>query len=117
MHRPEPSTYGTASTAEVTVGRVGSVGGSPEGTVTITDAKGTELGSATLADGKASVALPADLPVGANELTATYAGSESLATSTTTFTATVVAGSTPRPPPPRRRRRRPIRARPTPRRT
>ncbi len=82
VHRPEPSTYGTASTAEVTVGRVGSVGGSPEGTVSITDAKGKELGSATLADGKASVALPADLPVGANKLTATYSGSDSLATST-----------------------------------
>ena len=90
VHRPEPSTYGTASTAEVTVGRVGSVGGSPEGTVSITDAKGKELGSATLAGGKASVALPADLPVGANKLTATYSGSDSLATSTAAFTATVV---------------------------
>ncbi len=95
VHRPEPSTYGTASTAEVTVGRVGSVGGSPEGTVSITDAKGKELGSATLAGGKASVALPADLPVGANKLTATYSGSDSLATSSAAFTATVVADSTP----------------------
>ena len=90
VHRPEPSTFGTASAAKVTVGRVGSVGGSPEGTVSITDAKGKELGSATLAGGKASVALPADLPVGANKLTATYSGSDSLATSTAAFTATVV---------------------------
>lgn len=91
VHQPEPSTYGTASTAEVTVNRVGSVGGAPDGTVTVTDAKGKELGSATLSDGKASVALPADLPVGANQLTATYSGSGSLATSSATFTATVVA--------------------------
>ena len=91
VHQPEPSTYGTASTAEVTVARDGSVGGAPEGTVTVTDASGKELGSATLSGGKASVALPADLPVGANKLTATYAGSGSLATSTASFTATVVA--------------------------
>ena len=58
--------------------------------MSITDAKGKELGSATLAGGKASVALPADLPVGANKLTATYSGSDSLATSTAAFTATVV---------------------------
>jgi Zn-dependent metalloprotease len=91
VHQPEPSTFGTASTAEVTVARDGSVGDAPEGTVTVTDAAGKTLGSATLAGGKASVALPADLPVGANKLTATYTGSGSLATSTTTFTATVVA--------------------------
>ncbi|WP_307807896.1 M4 family metallopeptidase [Nocardioides xinjiangensis] len=90
VHRPEPSTYGTASTAEVTVERDGSAGDVPEGTVTVTDASGTKLGSATLAAGKASVTLPANLPVGANKLTATYSGSDSLATSTGTFTATVV---------------------------
>ena len=56
----------------------------------MTDAKGKELGSAALAGGKASVPLPADLPVGANKLTATYSGSDSLATSTAAFTATVV---------------------------
>ncbi|WP_416958033.1 M4 family metallopeptidase [Nocardioides sp. T5] len=99
VHRPEPSTFGTASTAEVTVKRAGSVGGAPEGTVAVTDAKGKELGSATLADGKASVALPADLPVGTHSLTATYEGSGSLATSTATFTATVVAATTTPPAP------------------
>ncbi len=90
VHQPEPSTFGTASTAEVTVARDGSVGGAPEGTVTVTDATGKELGTATLAAGKASVALPADLPVGANKLTATFSGSGTLAKSTAAFTATVV---------------------------
>lgn len=90
VHRPEPSTFGTASTAEVAVERVGSIGGAPQGTVTVTDASGKQLGSATLTGGKASVPLPADLPVGANKLTATYTGSDSLATSTAAFTATVV---------------------------
>ena len=59
----------------------------------VTDAAGKELGSATLVDGKASVALPADLPVGANQLTATYEGNGSLATSSAKFTATVVAAA------------------------
>jgi Zn-dependent metalloprotease len=90
VHRPEPSTFGTASTAEVAVERVGSVGDAADGTVTVTDATGKELGSAVLTGGKASVPLPADLPVGANKLTATYSGSDSLATSTAAFTATVV---------------------------
>ena len=118
VHRPEPSTYGTASTAEVTVGRVGSVGGSPEGTVSITDAKGKELGSATLAGGKASVALPADLPVGANKLTATYSG-QRLAGDLhhRGVQATVVAGSTPPPTPAPTPTPTPDPARPTPRRT
>ncbi|NYE38703.1 Zn-dependent metalloprotease [Nocardioides cavernae] len=95
VHQPEPSTFGTASTAEVTVARDGSVGGAPEGTVTVTDAAGKTLGSATLAGGKASVALPADLPVGANKLTATFSGDGTLAKSSATFTATVKAAPLP----------------------
>ena len=91
VHQPEPSTFGTASTAEVTVARDGSVGSAPSGDVVVTDAAGKQVGSAALVDGKASVALPADLPVGANQLTATYEGDGSLATSSAKFTATVVA--------------------------
>ncbi|MBD3926050.1 M4 family metallopeptidase [Nocardioides cavernae] len=90
VHVPEPSTFGEASTARVTVARDGSTGSTPTGEVVITKADGTEVGSAELVDGKASVPLPADLPVGANKLTATYSGSDSLATSTAAFTATVV---------------------------
>lgn len=93
VHQPEPSTFGTASTAEVTVARDGSVGSAPSGDVVVTDAAGKELGSAALVDGKASVALPAELPVGANQLTATYEGNSSLATSSAKFTATVVAAA------------------------
>lgn len=95
VHRTEPSTFGTPSTAEVTVARDGSVGGAPDGTVVVTDASGKELGSATLTAGKASVELPATLPVGANQLVATYSGNATLAKSSAPFTATVVAAPTP----------------------
>ncbi|MBD3914716.1 M4 family metallopeptidase [Nocardioides hwasunensis] len=91
VHVPEPSTFGQASTAKVTVTRDGSTGGAPTGEVVVTNAAGTELGRATLANGAADVALPANLPVGTNTLTATYGGDSSLSSAKTTFTATVKA--------------------------
>jgi Zn-dependent metalloprotease len=95
-HKPEPSTFGEASTAAVTVSRNGSTGPAPTGDVVVTDAAGKKLGTATLDNGAASVELPADLPVGKHTLTATYTGGPTTASSSTTFTATVVAaGGTP----------------------
>jgi Zn-dependent metalloprotease len=91
VHTPEPSTFGTASTAKVTVARDGSTGTAPTGTVVVTKSDGTEVGRATLAGGAADVALPADLPVGTHTLTATYSGDAQVNAATTTFTATVVA--------------------------
>jgi Zn-dependent metalloprotease len=97
VRTPEPTTYGTASSVDVTVSRNGSVGSAPTGSVKVTDASGKVLGSGALdASGKVTVGLPADLPVGANKLTATYSGSRTQATSTAAFTATVVA-ATPTP--------------------
>ncbi|NPD06486.1 hypothetical protein HN031_17565 [Nocardioides sp. zg-1308] len=94
VRKPEPTTYGTASSVDVTVSRDGSVGSAPTGQVKVTDAKGQVLGSADLdANGKATVALPADLPVGANKLTATYSGSRTQGKSSATFTATVLAAT------------------------
>ena len=95
VRTPEPSTFGQASSVDISVTRAGSVGSAPTGTVKVTDASGKELGSAELgANGKATVALPADLPVGANKLTASYLGSRTQAPSKAEFTATVVGAST-----------------------
>lgn len=92
VRNPEPTSYGTASSVDITVSRDGSVGSPPTGVVKVTDVSGKVLGSADLdANGKATVALPADLPVGSNKLTATYAGSRTQGQSSATFTATVVA--------------------------
>ncbi|WP_210651457.1 M4 family metallopeptidase [Nocardioides sp. SYSU D00065] len=92
VRRPDPSTYGTASAVDVTVSRDGSTGSAPTGTVKVTDASGKVWGSGELdADGKTTVALPADLPVGTHKLTATYSGSRTQGRSSATFTATVLA--------------------------
>ena len=88
-HTPEPSTFGSASSVNVTVARDGNAGGTPTGDVTLTKADGSALGEATLADGKATIALPADLPVGVHTLTATYEGTTSLASSSAKVTVTV----------------------------
>lgn len=94
VHKPEPSTFGQASTAEVTVSRDGSTGAAPTGKVTVKDAAGKVLGSASLDDGAASVPLPADLAVGTHTLTAVYAGSSTLTGSSVNFTATVKSAGT-----------------------
>ncbi|RYB92008.1 hypothetical protein EUA93_18055 [Nocardioides oleivorans] len=97
VHVPEPSTFGEASTAKVTVARDGSTGTAPTGTVVVTKANGTEVGRATLVDGSAIVTLAADLPIGANTLTASYGGDSSISEAKTTFVATVKAGDVPVP--------------------
>ncbi|WP_207208686.1 Ig-like domain repeat protein [Nocardioides oleivorans] len=94
-HSPEPSTFGEASAARVTVARVGTEGADPAGTVTVTDASGKQLGRAALTRGSATVDLPAGLPVGTHTLTATYGGDETNAVSSATFTATVKAAPVP----------------------
>jgi hypothetical protein len=94
VHLPEPSAYGTASKVKVTVARKGSVGDAPSGEVVVKDASGAVLGQGTLADGVATIDLPATLPVGANHLTARYVGGGAFAPAETPVTATV-QGATP----------------------
>jgi Zn-dependent metalloprotease len=96
VHLPEPSSYGTASKVQVTVTRDGNLGEAPTGQVVVKDGSGTILGQSALADGVALVALPASLSVGANQLTARYVGTSSLAPAETPVTATVQG---PNPPP------------------
>ena len=92
VRTPDPTAYGTASSVDVTVSRNGSIGTAPTGTVTITDAAGKVLGTGDLdTGGKTTIELPATLPVGANKLTATYAGSRTQGKSSASFTATVTA--------------------------
>ena len=86
-HVPEPSTYGSASSVNVTVaGDNGS--GAPTGTVTVKEGA-TTLGTASLSGpGTASVPLPATLAAGAHALTVSYSGGN-YADSNTNVTATV----------------------------
>jgi Zn-dependent metalloprotease len=87
-HTPEPSTFGSASSVNVTVSG-GS--GTPTGTVTVKEGA-TTLGTGTLdATGKATVALPATLPVGSHSLTVSYSGGGPYGAATGSVTATVKA--------------------------
>ena len=86
-HTPEPSIFGTASKVDVTV--AAAKGGTPTGTVEVLKADKTKVASGTLAGGKASIALPADLPVGTHVLTVNYAGSGGFKASSGTVTVTV----------------------------
>lgn len=94
---------------QATVERVGNAGPTPTGTVSITKAAGSVVGTAVLDNGKASIPLPADLPVGVHTLVATYSGDASVGTATANVTVTVKAATTPPPvkkaPPPTPRRR------------
>jgi ELWxxDGT repeat protein len=68
---PAAIAYGAGGTVTVTVS---GTGGPPTGTVTVRDGN-TVLGTATLAAGRATLTLPANLALGRHTLTATYGGS------------------------------------------
>ncbi|MEI5674892.1 MULTISPECIES: M4 family metallopeptidase [unclassified Nocardioides] len=80
---PARSTYGKASRLDVSV-----AGNNPTGTVTVTEGK-KQLGTATLAQGKASIALPAKLAAGRHQLTVSYSGDAANAPARTSVTARV----------------------------
>jgi Zn-dependent metalloprotease len=84
-HVPEPSTFGSASSINVTVSG-GS--GTPTGSVTVKEGS-TTLGTGTLSGGSASVALPASLPAGSHALSVVYSGDGNYDTKTQSVTATV----------------------------
>ena len=86
VHVPEPSTYGSASSVNVTV-----TGGPSTATGAVTLKEGaTTIGSGTLdGTGKATIALPATTPAGAHSLTVSYAGDANYNAGTGTVTATV----------------------------
>jgi Zn-dependent metalloprotease len=86
-HSPEPSRFGTASQVDATVSAT--KGGTPTGTVDVVKADGTKLGTATLAGGKATIALPAKLAVGTQVLTVKYAGNGGFKPSSGTVSVTV----------------------------
>jgi subtilisin family serine protease len=92
-HAPEPSTFGTASTLNVTVSGAGTA---PTGAVTVKEGA-TTIGTATLTAGKGSVALPATLSVGSHSFALSYSGDTTYASSTGTASATVAPGP-PAPP-------------------
>ena len=72
--RPEPSTFGTASSVNVTVERDGNGGPAPTGDVNLNKADGTVVGTATLArrQGHASPCRPTSRSV-SYTMTASYA--------------------------------------------
>jgi hypothetical protein len=90
-HVPDPSTYGSASSVNVTVA---GASGTPTGSVTVKEGA-TTLGTGTLAPGgTASVALPATLSAGAHALTVVYSGDGIYNTATGNVTATVNKAAT-----------------------
>lgn len=89
VHRPVPSTEGEESFVDATVSRDSSTGLPPKGEVTLTDAEGVDLGTATLESGQASIPVPADYPAGTHEMTVTYSGNGEIAGSSTPVTVTI----------------------------
>jgi hypothetical protein len=86
----ENATYGASATVEATVTSDDDQDG---GTVTVLDGS-TELGSAEVADGKASIDLPADLAAGSYTLTVKYAGNDEVGASQTTVDIEVAKAGT-----------------------
>jgi len=85
-HVPEPSTFGSASSINVTVS---GTSGMPTGSVTVKEGS-TTVGTGTLdASGKATVALPASTPAGTHSLTVSYAGDATYGAANGSVTATV----------------------------
>jgi hypothetical protein len=83
------TTYGTS--AKVAVKVTGS-GGTPTGTIKVTEGK-TLIGSAKLASGKATVTAPKNLAVGSHTLTVAYSGDKAFKASTSTVKAEVAKAS------------------------
>lgn len=82
VHNPEPSTYGNASTVDVTA--------TPDATGTVTLKFGQFLqGTATVVDGVASVPLPANARAGTYAMTLDYSGNDSYGPSSTPVTVTI----------------------------
>jgi M6 family metalloprotease-like protein len=93
QHAPAPSTYGSASSVDVTVAGI-TGGATPSGQVTLQEGS-TTIGAAVTLDGsgKTSITLPATYPVGSHTLTVSYAGDSSYAAATSALGATVTAAT------------------------
>jgi Big-like domain-containing protein len=83
------TTYGTAGSVDVTVTANAPGAGTPAGTVTVTNAANTTVGSGTLSGGSAVITLADNLPAGSDALTVTYNGNTDYSASSTTVTQTV----------------------------
>jgi len=86
-----PSTVTFGKSVKVVV-RVSGSGGTPTGTVRVTDGK-TLVGSAKLLGGKATVTVASGLTVGSHTLTVTYSGDTAFAASSDTVKVTVTKAS------------------------
>jgi hypothetical protein len=86
---PAAGAFGTARTATATVSRAG---GAATGTVTFK--VGSTEGTAVLADGKATWALPTTLAVGTQSVTASYQGDASTVASTSAAASVTVSQAT-----------------------
>src|SRR5262249_4715745 len=84
-----PSAFGQSVTFTATVAASGGGSGTPTGSVTFTDTTtGTNLGSANLSSGKATLAV-STLAAGNHTITASYGGDTNFATSSGTTTQVV----------------------------
>ena len=88
VHRPEPSRFGRSSVVDVTVSRR-SVGATPTGKVEVVDARGTKVAEGVLSAGRAALALPRNLPVGARVMTVKYLGGAGFKAASTSVRVTV----------------------------
>jgi hypothetical protein len=87
-------TYGDEEAETLTATVASPAGGTPTGTVTVTDG-GLAACQITLANGTGGCALPATaIPGGTDQLTATYTGDASYAAATSTATVTVAEATT-----------------------
>jgi hypothetical protein len=87
------TSYGQAATIDVTVNPTTTGPVAPTGTVTVSDANGTE-GTGTVTNGTATVTLNAEIAPGTDNLTVTYSGDSNYAGSNTTATQTVSQAGT-----------------------
>ncbi len=87
VHKPEPSTYGSASSVDVTAPL------SATGTVTLKSGS-TTVATAPVADGAASLAVPAKTPAGRYSWTVTYSGDGTFGETTVPVKATISKAST-----------------------
>lgn len=86
-HQPDPSTYGTESTVEV------KAPADATGTVTLKNG-GTEVDTADLADGAATLDVPATLKAGSYDWTVVYSGNGTYGAETIPVEATIAPAGT-----------------------
>ncbi|MFI5428780.1 Ig-like domain repeat protein [Aeromicrobium sp. UC242_57] len=88
-----PTTWTVGSSSQLRVDVTSADSSAAAGDVEVRDSTGSLLGTATLADGSATVTLPSSVPVGTHQLTVAYLGNSVYARATVVLPVTVTARS------------------------